>query len=69
MVEGEIDNQLWILKCGDTEGILVTFTNSGDNKVTVTTQYVVLPEDEDDLEDFVKQFADNKDIKMIGWDD
>ncbi|MCQ2534125.1 MAG: hypothetical protein MJ172_06125 [Clostridia bacterium] len=66
-IDGEIDDQVWIIRCGDDEGLLISFINTGDSIVTVTTQYVVLPEDEDELDDFVKRFANKKDIEMIEW--
>lgn len=43
---GTSHNQLWLLPCTDSVGITVSFTDTGDNVVTVCASYCTVPEPE-----------------------
>lgn len=43
---GSFTDQVWIISCTDSLGILVSFVNTGDNVATVSASYCALPEPE-----------------------
>lgn len=66
VIEGGIEEQIWIVKCDNGEGVLFTFMNTGDDVVTVTTQSVCLPDD-DEFDEFLSQYVKKKNIDYIEW--
>ncbi|MCQ2534124.1 MAG: hypothetical protein MJ172_06120 [Clostridia bacterium] len=66
-VDGEFEDQSWILNTEDGEDILLNFTNVGDNIVSVTSQYIELPSG-DQLQDFLGQFVDVDSLEIIDLD-
>lgn len=66
-VDGEFEDQSWILNCENGEDVIVNFTNTGDNIVSVTSQYIELPSG-DELESFLNQFVDVDSLEIIDLD-
>lgn len=44
--KGTIDNQVLVLPCREQKAIFLSYVNSGDGAVTVTANYVVMPDEE-----------------------
>jgi hypothetical protein len=42
----KLDNQVWIIPCTDSVGIIVNFINTGDRVATISAAYCTLPEPE-----------------------
>lgn len=41
-----VDNQVWLISCTDSVGIIVSFVNTGDKVTTVSASYCAIPEPE-----------------------
>ena len=46
MPKGTIENQVLVLPCREQKAIFLSYVNSGDGAVTVTANYVVMPDEE-----------------------
>ena len=56
--KGTIENQILVLPCREQKAIFLSYVNSGDGAVTVTANYVVMPD-----EGFMEQIKETIDLE------
>ena len=56
--KGTIENQVLVLPCREQKAIFLSYVNSGDGAVTVTANYVVMPD-----EGFMEQIKETIDLE------